>query len=271
MKSFASLSTVAALLLLLLFSVAAPGADATCSTRPVLRKYSGYGSTRAAAQLRVSVKVVQKKLNDLDNAGLDVDGYFGPLTDRAVRNWQGDHGLKVDGIVGKNTWASLCSSSSGGGNGGGTGGVVQPGQCDTNNPHGSSKNYNGWTPRSKFVKKAIDTCFSGRFDCKGTTSNRASSEHIGGNALDCYPGPEEVRATGNDLAAGDALAAWLTKNAGSLKVDWVIWQGKIWSLGKSNQGWRTCGTASAGCDGSGHVVNSHYDHLHIKVDGPHGY
>lgn len=35
------------------------------------------------------------------------DGIFGTKTDAAVRKWQKDHGLEVDGIIGKNTWASL--------------------------------------------------------------------------------------------------------------------------------------------------------------------
>ena len=36
-----------------------------------------------------------------------VDGIFGKNTDRAVKQWQMAHGLKADGIIGPNTWASL--------------------------------------------------------------------------------------------------------------------------------------------------------------------
>lgn len=35
------------------------------------------------------------------------DGIFGTKTDAAVRKWQKDHGLVVDGIIGSKTWASL--------------------------------------------------------------------------------------------------------------------------------------------------------------------
>lgn len=39
--------------------------------------------------------------------GIDVDGSFGPATDRAVREFQARVGLPVDGIAGQRTWAAL--------------------------------------------------------------------------------------------------------------------------------------------------------------------
>jgi peptidoglycan hydrolase-like protein with peptidoglycan-binding domain len=38
-----------------------------------------------------------------------VDGKFGPHTEQAVRNFQTDLGLTVDGIAGRNTWTALWS------------------------------------------------------------------------------------------------------------------------------------------------------------------
>ena len=35
------------------------------------------------------------------------DGIFGAKTEAAVKKWQKDHGLTVDGIIGKQTWGSL--------------------------------------------------------------------------------------------------------------------------------------------------------------------
>ena len=41
----------------------------------------------------------------------DLDGIFGPETERAVRAFQSENALSVDGIVGQNTWNSLLNSS----------------------------------------------------------------------------------------------------------------------------------------------------------------
>ncbi len=53
-----------------------------------------------------SVASIQQLLNNAGYA-LDVDGKWGPNTATAVRRYQLDHGLTMDGIVGRNTWASL--------------------------------------------------------------------------------------------------------------------------------------------------------------------
>jgi peptidoglycan hydrolase-like protein with peptidoglycan-binding domain len=38
---------------------------------------------------------------------LDVDGIFGPKTEAAVRGFQQNDNLSVDGIVGRQTWTAL--------------------------------------------------------------------------------------------------------------------------------------------------------------------
>jgi peptidoglycan hydrolase-like protein with peptidoglycan-binding domain len=39
--------------------------------------------------------------------GIAADGIFGPVTEAAVRDFQGDKGLTVDGVVGAQTWSAL--------------------------------------------------------------------------------------------------------------------------------------------------------------------
>lgn len=55
------------------------------------------------------VKKLQKELNKYGYK-LDVDGQFGTKTQAAVRDYQKNNGLSVDGIVGKNTWGKLNST-----------------------------------------------------------------------------------------------------------------------------------------------------------------
>jgi murein DD-endopeptidase MepM/ murein hydrolase activator NlpD len=51
------------------------------------------------------VKAIQKKLN------VEVDGDFGPNTERAVKTFQRSHNLYADGIVGPSTWKVLFHPS----------------------------------------------------------------------------------------------------------------------------------------------------------------
>lgn len=55
-----------------------------------------------------AVRVAQLFLAEL-YAPLDIDGYFGPDTQQAVRNYQGEFGLTVDGLVGPRTWRALTA------------------------------------------------------------------------------------------------------------------------------------------------------------------
>jgi peptidoglycan hydrolase-like protein with peptidoglycan-binding domain len=60
---------------------------------------SGLG--RHDAQYRAGLAAAQAKLQ------VPADGYYGPYTAHATRQWQTDHHLTVDGLIGPNTWRSL--------------------------------------------------------------------------------------------------------------------------------------------------------------------
>jgi hypothetical protein len=54
-----------------------------------------------------AVRIAQQQLRATIDPALQPDGFFGPLTDRAVRRFQQANGLEVDGLVGRNTWRAL--------------------------------------------------------------------------------------------------------------------------------------------------------------------
>lgn len=71
------------------------------------RKHAGgQGSFRVlrAGARGESVRELQRALD------IEDDGAFGPRTEAAVRAFQRDHGLAVDGIVGHMTWEALCTA-----------------------------------------------------------------------------------------------------------------------------------------------------------------
>jgi hypothetical protein len=53
-----------------------------------------------------AVRAVQSQIHSR-SGWLTIDGIFGPETESAVKNFQGDIGLTVDGIVGPNSWNAL--------------------------------------------------------------------------------------------------------------------------------------------------------------------
>ena len=53
------------------------------------------------------VVYLQRRLNGIGFGSLVVDGIFGAATEEAVKKFQEQYGLTVDGIVGIQTWAKL--------------------------------------------------------------------------------------------------------------------------------------------------------------------
>lgn len=122
------------------------------------------------------------------------------------------------------------------------------------------------TARTQFVDNEIarltgeTQCYVGAY----RSYQAATSNHNTGNALDCtisnaigtYPSAAQK-------AQGWKLAEWLRQYAVRLDVRYVIWDGKIWSVGRSSEGWRTY------TGGSG-VTGGHYDHVHVSIQNPYG-
>ncbi|TAE54985.1 MAG: peptidoglycan-binding protein [Nostocales cyanobacterium] len=55
-----------------------------------------------------SVRVMQRLLVS-KGYGVEIDGIFGPLTEIAIRAFQNQRNLSVDGVVGQKTWSELSN------------------------------------------------------------------------------------------------------------------------------------------------------------------
>lgn len=91
-----------------------PASATDSSSEPPLTSSSGIDQVPPGARLSrgssgINVERLQQRLNELGYDAGDADGDFGARTARAVRAFQDQNGLDVDGIVGRGTLASLQS------------------------------------------------------------------------------------------------------------------------------------------------------------------
>ncbi len=77
---------------------------------------------------------------------------------------------------------------------------------------------------------------------------RADGEHADGRAID-------IMVSG---ATGREITAWLRANAGSLGINSIIYEQKIWTRQRSAEGWRSMSDR-------GSATANHYDHIHVQV------
>jgi hypothetical protein len=85
------------------------------------------------------------------------------------------------------------------------------------------------------------------------------SDHPLGKACDVYTSPAGQFASGEGLANGNRVVAWLRQNAGELQISYVIWQGRIWSPQKGDRPYNGGGVYNAKS-----ATGGHFDHLHVS-------
>jgi len=77
-----------------------------------------------------------------------------------------------------------------------------------------------------------------------------------GNAIGQHPSPAQ-------LEYGWALTNWLKTHSDVLGVEYLIWQGKIWSVARDTDGWRPYN--GGGMHDPNDVTCGHFDHVHLTV------
>lgn len=96
---------------------------------------------------------------------------------------------------------------------------------------------------------------------RGSRTDNPDSDHPDGLAVDAImpPGGPVV----SPRALGDRASAWLVENAAALGVRYVIWNAQIWSVDRSDEGWRPYEHPSGRDDDT----SLHRDHIHVSVFG----
>lgn len=90
------------------------------------------------------------------------------------------------------------------------------------------------------------------------------SEHSLGRACDgTFGNSIGVAARGPALDLGWKVANWMKANAETLGVEYLIWQGKIWSFTRTAEGWRPY--SGGGMHDPAGITGGHYDHLHFTA------
>ncbi|MFC5995650.1 hypothetical protein ACFQE5_15650 [Pseudonocardia hispaniensis] len=92
-----------------------------------------------------------------------------------------------------------------------------------------------------------------------------ASDHPHGRACDLFPSAPGTFPHGEELANGWRVANWFRARAESLRVKYVIWQGRYWdpTVPDRNGGWGEPYTGGGVYDVRD-ATGGHYDHLHVS-------
>lgn len=120
------------------------------------------------------------------------------------------------------------------------------------------------TPATAWLLGQVEAAFPAvPVSCWDAHPWNPTSDHPRGRGCDYtigslgrFPGPQ-------DTAFGWSMAEWLRTNADALRVSYVIWQGRIWSPGRADEGWRAY--TGGGVYDPSDPTGGHYDHIHVSV------
>ncbi|MDX6326369.1 MAG: hypothetical protein QOK15_2723 [Nocardioidaceae bacterium] len=129
----------------------------------------------------------------------------------------------------------------------------------------------GLTPRAARVRADLEAAFGplplGGFARGGvTTGHLPGSAHDDGRAIDVFVRPADAA----HRRLGWAIAAYLVAQASRLGIQHVIFDGRIWTAGRSSEsGWRAYHPPTTSSSAATTAILEHRDHVHVDV-GTHG-
>ncbi|MGD9962152.1 peptidoglycan DD-metalloendopeptidase family protein [Nocardioides sp.] len=145
--------------------------------------------------------------------------------------------------------------------------VVAPEEFDGSNPDAlvDDPTSNGKiTARTAYVLSQVRARFPESSWACWSPRPGTKSEHPLGRACDGTFGNSIGQAAkGHALEYGWEVTNWLKANATKLGVEYLIWQGKIWSVARSSEGWRSYN--GGGMHDPSGITGGHYDHLHFTI------
>ena len=142
--------------------------------------------------------------------------------------------------------------------------------CVVDDPGGARQTAgpSGLTPRAERVRAALEGTFGdlplGGFDPNGvSTGHMEGSTHYDGRAIDVFFRPVDAA----NQRRGWAIAHYLVAHASRLGIGHVIFDGRIWSSGRSSEsGWRAYRpSVPSSATPETRSVLEHRDHVHVDV------
>lgn len=145
--------------------------------------------------------------------------------------------------------------------------VAAPEEFDSSNPDAlvDDPTSNGKiTARTAYVLAQVRARFPESSWACWSPRPGTKSEHPLGRACDGTFGNSIGQAAkGHALDYGWDVTNWLKANATKLGVEYLIWQGKIWSVARDSEGWRRYD--GGGMHDPAAITGGHYDHLHFTI------
>ena len=121
------------------------------------------------------------------------------------------------------------------------------------------------TERTAYIIRQVQARFPDTaWSCWSERPGNGSEHEIGRACDGTFGNSIGTAAAGTSLDLGWTVTNWLKAHAETLGVEYLIWQGRIWSVTRAYEGWRPYD--GGGMHDPNTVTGGHYDHCHFTAD-----